>query len=219
MSGGGGGGFNVGNLFADDRERAQARRDYVGGMSPEDHERRTRRLEETTSVLLGVGMPAVSKQTLQASAHYDKVEARRLFDEELKRINYALAEEMSKGGVEFDKKEIAKRRAEMIHQAELKYGVRLQEAQAKHEAGEEFGDEGGASAMGYAKFSKAMADSERRSAEAKARMAEQSAEHERQMAELKKKREATEAELAGNMEWLMSMTTQARGKQLGGSKK
>lgn len=212
----GGGGFNVGKLFAE--ERAQARREHVGGMSPEEHERRTRRLEETTSVLVGYGMPAVSKQTLQASAHYDKVEARRLFDEELKKINDVIAEEMGKGGVRFDYEEIAKRRAELTHQAELKYGVRLQEAQAKHEVAEEFGDEGGAS-MSYAKFSKAMADSERRSAEAKARMAEQSAEHERQMAELKKKREATEAELADNMEWLMSMTTQARAKQLGGSKK
>ena len=68
----GGGGYNVGNLFADDRERAQARRDHVGGMSPEEHERRTRRLEQTSGVLVEQGMPAVSKQRIQASAQLDK---------------------------------------------------------------------------------------------------------------------------------------------------
>lgn len=211
-----GGGFNVGNLFAE--ERAQARRDHVGGMSSEDHERRTRRLEETTSALIGIGMPAVSKQTLQASAHYDKVGAQRLFDEEVQKINGIIADEMGKGSVRFDKKDIAKRRAELMHQAEMKFSVRLQKAQAKHEVAEEFGEEGGVS-VSRAKLFQSIAESERRSAEAKARMAERTAEHDRQMAELKKKGEAVEAELAGNMEWLMSMTTQARAKQLGGSKK
>ena len=125
---------------------------------------------------------------------------------------------MGKGSVRFDYEEIAKRRADLIHQAELEYGVRLQEAQAMHELAEKFGDEGGSS-MSNAEFFKAMAESERRRAETEARMAERTAEHERQMAELKKKGEAVDAEFADNMEWLMSMTTQVRGKQLGGSKK